>query len=431
MLNKNLDIALQKNIAIDWQTLPTDGFTPSFNLPHLDRCCREIKEKFAKLFERAFPISPYNNEAQQSHRGRIRVGFVVTTGHHRGFLRVYRHVLETINPKRFDILFICPAEIVETCRKSVRNDNITWIGLPSRFERAIEALRETRCDILYHWKVGGGTLDYFLALSKSAPIQCTSYGTHGTSGAFSVDYYISSAILETPKAASHYTEKLVLLNSYATSHRSENVPRSVEVDISVRELFGLPKEGALYFCPHRLPKYHPRIDAYFQAVLERDTTGHLLILAGNQRHLAGVFVERLRKTLSPDIFKRIIVRPSLPYEKYQKLLTCVDSILDSPIYVGDLTTHDAFERGIPVVTQMGDLLVQRYTGGLYRAMDMDFLVAKNTEQYAEIAVKLGTEPDFRDDARRMILGRNHIVFSPSEVTEEYEQFFETIYNLRQ
>ncbi len=406
-LNKGLDLALQSRIPMDWRNLPTDGFTPSFNLPHLDRCCREVKEKFSKLFEKAFPPNRCHDPARRKQAGRVRVGFVVTTGHHRGFLRVYRQVLESLDPKRFDVLFICPAGIVESCRQSIRSEHLTWIGLPSRFDRAVEALRETRCDILYHWKVGGGTLDYFLALSKSAPIQCTSYGTHGTSGAFSMDYYLSSVILETQNSSEHYTEKLVLLDSYATAHRNgeSGVPPEEKAK-SVREHFGLPASGALYFCPHRLPKYHPKVDEYFRAILEKDSTGHLLILAGSNRKLAEQMTERMKKTFSPDSFRRLIVRPSLPYEKYRRLLPAVSCVLDSPIYVGDLTTHDAFERGVPVVTQMGELLVQRYTGGLYRAMDMDFMVTADVASYAAVAVRLGTEPDFREEVRRLILERN-------------------------
>lgn len=54
-LHEGLDIALDSEIDIDWRSLPFDGFTPPFNLPHFGKCCRELKEKYARLFSRAFP----------------------------------------------------------------------------------------------------------------------------------------------------------------------------------------------------------------------------------------------------------------------------------------------------------------------------------------------------------------------------------------
>lgn len=54
-LHEELDRALSESISLDWKTLPHDGFTSPFNLPHHNRCCRGIKEKFASLFQHAFP----------------------------------------------------------------------------------------------------------------------------------------------------------------------------------------------------------------------------------------------------------------------------------------------------------------------------------------------------------------------------------------
>lgn len=349
----------------------------------------------------------------------------MTAGHHKGFLRVHTHLLNHLDSKKFEIFFFGPHEIMDECRVACHASNITWIVLPSLFEKMVQVLRESLCHVLYHWKVGGGTLDYFLALSKSAPLQCTSYGSHGTSGMKEIDYYLSSTILEGQESALHYTERLVLLDSYATSHeRHEPIHNIARSDVA------LPEQGAIYFCPHRLQKYHPSFDLYLKAILEKDHAGHIVLLTGRSKRLAGIFSERLRTSLGDTLFQRVIIRPMLPYDEYQKHLAVATCVLDSPAYAGDLTTHDAFNFGVPVVTSKGDLLVQRYTGGLYEAMGLEQLIARGIEDYAEITTRLGLERDYRDEIRRMILERNDLVFSPNDTVREYSRFFENIVHER-
>jgi predicted O-linked N-acetylglucosamine transferase (SPINDLY family) len=100
--------------------------------------------------------------------------------------------------------------------------------------------------------------------------------------------------------------------------------------------------------------------------------------------------------------------------------------LDSPVYTGDLTTRDAFDQGVPVVTVPGELLVQRCTSGLYRLMGIDSLIAADAEEYATIAVRLGTEPDYRQAMSEQIVQKREPVFSPEETVRDYEQFFESV-----
>jgi len=427
-LDQHLDRALDANIPLDWRTLTEDGFTPSFNLPHHNRCCREIKEKFDQLFSRAFSFTtpPFKRPTlieTQKNRKKIRVGFVVTAGHHRGFIRVHRHLLEHLDRRQFEFFVICPMPILAACRKEIRSDDIQWVGLPPRFEVAVQTLFDTQCDILYHWKVGGGVLDYFLAMAGAAPIQCTSLGTHGTGGVRAVDYYISTSILESPEDAYQYTERLVLLDSYATSHQLDPPQKP-----ATREELGLPKNGALYFCPHRLPKYHPMFDSYLRLILEKDSTGHVLLTTGKNKEQAAPFVSRLRHALGDDLFRRVLLAPAFPLDVYRKHLSVVSCVLDSPVYAGDLTTHDAFDQGVPVVTVPGELLVQRYTSGLYRLMGIDSLIATDIEEYATIAVRLGTEPDYRQSMSKQIIQKREPVFSPGDTVRDYERFFESVFS---
>ncbi|MDR2757325.1 MAG: tetratricopeptide repeat protein [Planctomycetaceae bacterium] len=422
-LDHGLDLALQSNIAIDWRRLPFDGFTPSFNLPHHGNDCRSIKEKFAQIFTKGFPHDRPKLKTTMRNRTRIRIGFVTMAGHHRGFLRVYQSLLQKLNPDKFEIVFISPLSVQNSCRNLIGRNDIIWLGLNDRFDDSVIRIRDAQCDLIYHWKAGGCPFDYFLPFAKLAPIQCTSLGSHGTSGIPTIDYYLSSSFLETSELQKYYTERLIFLDSYPTGYVSE------PTDSVTRQQLHLPEKGSLYFCPHRLAKYHPRFDLYLKQILERDQTGYLILLTGNHLQLAKVFSERIRQNLGEYLFRRVILFPLLSHEQYRKFYSVVTCVLDSPVYAGDLTAHDALEYNVPIVTQQGTLLVQRYTSGLYRMMNMEPFITDNEENYINLAVRIGTDTDYNATIRQTIAERKEAIFDTKSFIREYEHFFERVINL--
>ncbi len=420
-LHEELGKALAEPLDIDWRSLPEDGFTPSFNLPHHGRCCREIKEQFTRLFGRAFP-SRAPPAARGAARRRARIGFLVTAGHEPGFLRGTAGIIERLDPARFEAVVFCSQRSAPFIRRNVRRPNLVVVPFPARFDQAVEAVREAACDVLYYWKVGADTWNYFLPMARLAPVQCTSWGTHGTSGVQAVDYYLSSPWMETGAegvdVAADYTEHLLMLPTFPTWQQRQPVPPPAS-----RADFGLPGQGAIYFCPHRLPKYHPAFDSYLRDVLERDPAGHLVLLSGQQAGAQAVLSRRLERRLGPSLWRRVVVFPALNVVQYYRLLSLATVVLDSIVYAGGITAYDAFSFGIPVVTQPGRLAVQNYTAGLYRRMALGEVVAGSHEEYVDLAVRLGTDGDFRGDVSRRLLERCEVIFEDQATVAAHEGFF--------
>jgi predicted O-linked N-acetylglucosamine transferase (SPINDLY family) len=406
-LNSELDKAVSDPPPMDWKTLPLDGFTPSFNLPHLNKCCREIKEKFAAFFAKAFP----QESPVREKKDRPCLGFVVGEGHELGFQRVMNGILNGLDRTKFDVKLFCAERSKAMFREA--------IPFSDRFDAAVDLIRSHRCDFLYHWKVGGGTFDWFLPFAKCAPVQCTGFGTHGTSGVGVVDWYLSSAIVETAEADRHYTENLYRLPSYATFHVQFPRPQHVK-----RSEFPIPEKGTLYFCPHRIAKYHPMFDEYVKQILDRDSKGTLLMTVGGPDRLRERLQTRMARHLGETLMNRIVYFASLPSDPYYRLLSLVDVVLDSPVYAGDLTTHDAFSYGIPVVTQRNELLVQRNTTGLYELMEISEMAVDGRDAYVDLAVRLGTDPDYRRSVSQKIVNRSKPLFGNDQLVRDFETFVE-------
>ncbi|MEX1026805.1 MAG: tetratricopeptide repeat protein [Candidatus Paceibacterota bacterium] len=421
-LHRGLDEAYDQRLAMDWRTLPQDGFAPPFNLPHHQRCCRDVKEKFTRLFRDAFPQTPPQPRPGLDDGRSVRVGFVVTAGHEAGFVRGTSRIIEKLDRSRFEPIVFCPARYVKRIRQSVRRNDVKIVPFRGRFDQVAATIRASECDLIYYWKVGADTWNLFLPLARLAPIQCTSWGTHGTSGVNAIDYYLSSPWMETTdpgvNIADHYTEQLALLPTFPTWQERQRRRKPV-----TRSTFGLPDKVALYFCPHRLPKYHPNFDAYLRGILEEDSSGHLVLLCGTLPGVQAALQRRLARNLGDSLCRRIHFMPVMAVDRYYQLLNLATVVLDSTAYAGGITAYDAFSFGIPVVTQPGRFAVQNYTAGLYRRMELTELIAPDQQKYVNLSVRLGTDTDYRHDVSQRLLEASELIFNAPHVTQAHESFF--------
>ena len=422
MLHAELDDAIAEKPVFDWRTLARDGFTSSFELPHHDRCVRSVREKFSTLFEPSFRhFEPPDVRKWKRHGDKICVGFFASPNQGDGLFRCLRGVIERLDPKRFDIVLIYHYED-DPLLHLVRDEHLRRLVYVDDFEQTVEILRMSGLDILYYWKAAEDLWSTFLPMCRPAPVQCTSWGTHGTSGLSSIDYYLSWDAAEIPEAQDHYTEKLIRLKT----------PPNFEIDdpsniTASREELGLPTKGTLYFCPHRLSKYHPDFDFYLRDILQQNRTGHMILLFGRENSQSLKIKDRIRHMIGDVLFRRMIFLPTLEPQRYYKYLSVTDIVLDSPFYAGELTSYDALSRGIPVVTQSGELLVQRYTAARYREMKIDKApIASNREEYVAWAVRLGTCPEERTELSEQIACRSSRLRGDIKIVNEYERFFEMI-----
>jgi len=327
--------------------------------------------------------------------------------------------MERLDRRQFEVVGLVSSAAVAECRGAVRAADILWIGFPHEIQSAWRAIRGAECDIVLHWQAGSDVVDYFLPFLPLAPVQCIGFGQHGTAGIANVGYFLSSRLFERgPQAQEDYTERLVQFEGPTAWQPRPKPPLPVS-----RADFGLPARGAIYFCPHRLAKFHPDFDALLGRILQEDGSGHLVVLEGKRPATAARLRARWARTLGEPLLRRVLFLPSQSPADYYRLLRLADAVLDSPCYSASLTGYDAFALGVPLVTLPGPHMVQRYALGLYRRMGLEQLVAEDEDRYVELAVRLGGDGDFRQAMREEILRRCPVLFEDRQVVWEYEEFF--------
>ncbi|MGE0760779.1 MAG: tetratricopeptide repeat protein [Pirellulaceae bacterium] len=406
--------------AIDLEVLPMAAPECPYNLQFLDGNLVELKRAFAQVYANFF--GSHNQDAPRGSGGvRPRIGFVVTAGHETAFLKLLAGIVDHLDGRVFDVAVLCAETGLSRIRQGLRRPDVKLIGFSESFDRIAACVRAAACDLLYYWEIGTDPTNYFLPFLRLAPVQVTCWGIQVTSGIPTIDAYVSSTWVESETADSHYTEKLCRGSTLMTYQTPVQMPARVPT----RTELGLPADGSIYGCIQNLGKFHPDFDATLAAILRRDERGHVLI----GRDHFGFVTETLRRrwaSTMPDVLPRIIFVPPQTSSAYLILLCQCDVLLDATHFGGVTTTYDAIALAKPVVTLPTEFHRGRYTSGCLRKIGITDTIARNAEDYVNLAVELATNRDHRETIELRLREAREGAFYDQAAVREHERIFQEL-----
>ncbi len=348
--------------------------------------------------------------------GRIRVGFLSShfRDHTIGRLNLGR--VRLLDRTRFEVTVISAAHHDDPTAAEFRRGSDRFVELTGQVEMARRQVAELELDMLVFADVGMNALTYTLAVSRMAPIQCVTWGHPVTTGSQAIDYFLSSRLLETDEADAHYTERLVRLANLGTWYER---PRLAGPGRS-RESFGLDPARHFYFCAQTLFKLHPEFDPILAEILRRDPLADVVLIEGRQPQWTRLVKERFARTLG-DAASRVRFLPPLPNADFLQLNALADVLLDTIHFGGGNTSYEGLAMGTPIVTLPGELLRSRITLALYRKMQLTECVVDSAEQYVDLALRLGTDAEYRRSISDKINAASSVLFEDSAEVRELER----------
>jgi protein O-GlcNAc transferase len=388
---------------------------------------RAIIEALGRLYRDKAPALEYRAPALARWRApapderRIRLGILSKyfSGHTIG--RIFRGLITSLDPTVFDITLIhAPNGGADEITAEIEASVSAVIRLPADLGDQQREISDLALDILFYTDIGMAQETYLLAHSRLAPVQATAWGHPDTTGLPSMDYFISSAMVEPENADEFYSERLIRLSRLPCVYKPEPL-KPVE---RTRGDLGLPASGVLYGCTQSLFKLHPDFDRVLADIARGDPDGTILLPEGNTPS----WIERLRERWAekhPVLLDRVHFFPNLRYEDFLALLNEVDILLDPPHFGAGSTMYDAMILGTPVVTWPGAFMRGRFVASAYRQMRIEAApIASTLEDYADIVLALAKDPDRRMTLRAALKqGAKDHLFMDLSVTREYEQFF--------
>lgn len=403
-----------------------DGGGARFYLAYHGLGDRRLQEQLATLYRTGCPAldwtAPHCREAWRKPAVR-RIGFVSRFFFDHSIGRLMHRLLAHL--ARRDDCEILLFDTAPAPDDPVRAELLSYADHVECLEAGLQPPREQiarhQPDILVYPDIGMDYVTYFLAFARLAPVQCVTWGHPVTTGIPTIDYFLSCDSAEPADAAAHYSERLVRLGGLPFSYARPDAPDPPKT----RAEFGLSKDHTVYFLAQNLFKIHPDMDTALRRILENDPAGRLVLLEGHYPEWGQRLRARFARSLA-GVDDRVVFLPRQDHDDYMRLLALADVCLDSFPFGGGNTTYQALAMGTPVVTLPGDFVRGRLSLAIYCHLRVLECAAATAEDYADVAVRLGTDLAWRDRVAKQIDTNLHRVFDDPVFLEEAERFLMSV-----
>ena len=275
--------------------------------------------------------------------------------------------------------------------------------------------------VLIYPEVGMDRVAAALAAQRLTAVQCNSWGHPETSGFPTLDYYLSSDLMEPPDAQEHYTERLVRLPNLSVYWEPTEAPPA---SIAQRN-FGLRAGATIYWCCQSLFKYLPRFDTVFPRIARGAGDCQFVFIEGEVPHTTALFRQRLDQAFVAQglsMNDHCVFLPRLDQFEFLAATRQCHVFLDSIGWSGCNSTLESLLYDLPIVTMPGPLMRGRHSTAILRMMDVTETIAETLDDYVLIAVRLAQDAAWRLAVSARIAAARHRVQHDRACILGLEQF---------
>ncbi len=354
---------------------------------------------------------------------KIRVGFVS------GFFRRHsvwktplRGWVENLDRSKFE-LFGYHTDLEQDSETAVAaRAFVKFIQGPLPVEKWCEVIVQDKLHVLIFSDFGMDPMTLKLGCLRLAPIQISTWGQAETTGLPTIDYHLSSELMEPEHGQDHYTEKLVRLPNLATYYTPLPIQPKA---ISKREI-GLENDEIMFWCCQSIFKYLPQHDDVFPRIAQELGRCKFVFLSYESEQITQVFRQRLIHALGEFGLNYgdycIFLPRNWDSLSFPGTTAIADIYLDSIGFSGANTTLDSIVYNLPVVTLPGDLMRGRLTMGILKMMGIEETIASSKEDYVKIAIRLGQDHQYRQRISEQVAQNKHKLYGDLRPIRALEKF---------
>lgn len=298
-----------------------------------------------------------------------------------------------------------------------------FIQGPLQFEQWCELIRQDQLHVLIFPELGMDPMTMKLGCLRLAPIQIGSPLGHAqTSGLPTIDYSLSSELLEPENAQDHYTEKLVRLPNLAIHY----TPLTIQPKAITKRDIGITEDEIMFWCCQSLYKYLPQHDDVFPRITTELSISKFVFLAHSSEWVNKIFRQRLNNAFEQyglNYENHCIFLPrSWDSSSFAGTTAIADIFLDSIGWSGGNTSIEAIGHNVPIVTWPGDLMRGRVTMAFLKMMGIEETIASSKEEYVKIAVHLAQDTQYRQHISWQVAENKHKLYGDLTAIRALENF---------
>ncbi|MBD29307.1 MAG: hypothetical protein CMO38_08665, partial [Verrucomicrobiaceae bacterium] len=259
---------------------------------------------------------------------------------------------------------------------------------------------------------------------KPAPIQITWLGYPNTTGLKAIDYRFTDIIADPiGESDKMHSEKLIRLkNTFLCYKGNKNIFTNYDPPSK--------SQGYITFGSfNNLAKITPAVIKVWSSILHNSPNSQLLLKSRQLRFNSKECLSHFEKEgITED---RIKLLGFLSKDDHLALYNSIDTCLDPFPFNGATTTCEALWMGVPVITLIGDRHAGRVGASLLTNLGMTNLIAQDSDDYIEKALKVSNDRDYLQRLRENIRGLmlNSSLCDGQAFATEVERVYHKIWRL--
>jgi predicted O-linked N-acetylglucosamine transferase (SPINDLY family) len=351
--------------------------------------------------------------------GKIRVGYISSYLHSYSGTLWLTGWLRYCNYQQFEIYCYYTGNDPDPITEQFREYSNVFRHIPHNLEAVAKQVIEDKLHILVFPEIGMDAPTIQIAALRLAPVQCSAWGHPVTSGLPTIDYFISSELMEPENAELHYSETLVKLPNIGVSY-----PKPTVGELNNSRLdFDLREDAVIYLCCQAPFKYLPQYD-FILAEIARRVPQALFIFPRGE-----LLRERLQRAFAAvnlDSEDYCLFRSIPTRQEYIAINFLADVFLDTFTWSGGNTSLEAIACNLPIVTCPGEFMRGLHAYSFLKMLGVTDTIAQNEEEYIQIAVKLGLDSEWRRDIAQRMSQRHDYLFDDKVCVTALESFYQRI-----
>ncbi len=181
----------------------------------------------------------------------------------------------------------------------------------------------------------------------------------------------------------------------------------------------------LYGCPQTLFKFHPEFDRVLADILTQDpSSGRLILLKWRHPQVDLNSSRCVLDEYSENRLDRVHFLPRQTWPEFMSLTAGVDVLLNPMHFGGRTTTNERSCCRIAWLSHYRADSSATESASLCDHVGITETLVESGTAYSELAVRLGTDQDYRKDLRQRILVAKDVLFEDVSGIRQLEAFWE-------
>lgn len=357
---------------------------------------------------------------------KVKIGIISNYFHHHSNWKVpIRGWLEQLDQSQFSLHCFHTGDICDSATESAKSASDSFFQA-SDMDSLITEIHDQRLDVIIYPGLGMDTNTLKLAALRLAPVQCASWGHPVTSGMPTIDYFISSDLMEPVDGHKHYTEQLIRLPNLSVWHEPPGPVKEYPENLPIA---GVKPTDTLLLCSQNLMKYLPRHDHVFPEIAMKTDNCRFVFIESPVAELTGRFAARIRGIFGKyglDSADCVSFVPPLNSADFMALNARCDIFLDCPEWSGCNTVFETLPFDKPIVTLPGTFMRGRHAYAILKMMDVTDTVATSVADYIAIASRLANDRQWRQEISDRMRRNKDRVYRDRECIHALEGFLLTV-----